>query len=133
MKTLLFLVAVTMLGVSAHAQSSDLAVEKRVMGSGSQNIGGPLSPRFENAKEVGNYGVYHAPQYMPGYPTAAPIWARVVEVRCRARNCDGYNWSPDMGRGEYLFIRPVAATPTMMSERVMVPGPERVIIKNIRE
>ena len=131
MKKLLMVVA-SMLAFSAHAQS-DLQIEKRVMGSGAQNIwAAPNISRFENAKVVGNYGVYHAPQYMPGYPTASTIWARVIDVQCSGVRCSGYNWSPEMGRGEYLFFRPLAVAPIPVAERV-VPGPERVIIKKIRE
>lgn len=133
MKKLLLLVVASMFALLAHAQP-DLSIEKRTMGSGAQNIwAGTNISRFENAKQVGNYGVYHAPQYMPGYPTAATIWARVIEVKCVGLRCDGYNWSPEMGRGEYLFIKPVAAQPFPVAERVLVPGPERVVIKKIRE
>lgn len=72
--------------------------------------GTPGSQAQENATLVDN-NVYHAPQYMPGSPTAASIWPRVVEVPCRnvggTLKCDGYVWQPRLGRGEYLFFKPV--------------------------
>ena len=54
---------------------------------------------------------YSVPQYLPYYPTAAVIWPRVVEVPCEQGAdgkmiCEGYNWTPAMGRAEYLFIMP---------------------------
>lgn len=57
-----------------------------------------------------NKPYYHSPQYMVGYPSAGVIWPRIVEVLCEKVNnalvCDGYNWTPAMGRGEYLFVTP---------------------------
>jgi hypothetical protein len=74
--------------------------------------GQPGAMGFENASAVSN-DVYHAPQYLPGLPTAATIYPRVMEVLCRASGaglqCDGYNWLPSMGRAEYLFFTPVIA------------------------
>lgn len=66
-------------------------------------------------------GVYHVPQYMPGSPTAATIYPRVVDVRCLRNEdgslqCEGYHWTPDMGRAEYLLIHPV-----------LVSGPKTII------
>ena len=62
----------------------------------------------DNADPVADYGVWHVPQYMPGFPTAATIWPRVVDVRCAEDNaCTGYLITPAMGRGEYLFFRPI--------------------------
>lgn len=73
-------------------------------------------------------GLYYAPQYLPGFPTAATIWPRVIDVKCKKVagdvNCAGYNWTPDMGRGEYLLIRPdVEAAPIKV-----IP-----VVKKIRE
>jgi len=57
--------------------------------------------------------MYHAPQYLPGSPTAASLWPRVVRVRCEKAGeglrCEGYNWAEWMGRGEYLYFTPVIA------------------------
>lgn len=94
-----------------------VAIERRSFGSGQ-----PHAPGYENAVLVEN-NIYHAPQYLPGYPTAASIWARVIDVACRrdadAVRCTGYNWSPSLGRGEYLYFRTVllaAATPMAAPE-----------------
>ena len=85
--------------------------------------------------------VYHAPQYLPYHPTAATIWPRVVEVPCRmhrgAMLCEGYNWTPAMGRAEYLYIKPTPVKePIVITKEVMVPGPtilKEVPVKKKRE
>lgn len=82
--------------------NADLMIERMPFGSGLQNTSG-----MENAQPVADFGVWHAPQYMPGYPTAATIWPRVVLVRCKDGMCDGYSITPNMGPGEYLFFKPV--------------------------
>lgn len=94
-----------------------VSIERRILGSGQ-----PHAPGFENAVLVLN-DIYHAPQYLPGYPTSASIWARVIDVACRREaetlRCTGYNWSPSMGRGEYLYFRPVlvaVAAPVALEE-----------------
>jgi hypothetical protein len=69
---------------------------------------------------------------MAAFPTAGEIWPRVLPVQCVLEKatymCDGYNWLPSMGRGEYLFIRPFIKPKI---EPIIVPGPERVIIKEV--
>jgi hypothetical protein len=87
---------------SSQALTLSLKIERVYFGSGLQNAAG-----FENAEPVGDYGVWHVPQYMPGYPTSETIWPRVVEVRCTGDQCEGYTISPSLGRGEYLFFKPV--------------------------
>lgn len=83
-------------------RNTDLLIERVPFGSGLQNTTG-----MENAQPVADFGVWHVPQYMPGYPTAATIWPRVVLVHCKDGACDGYAITPNMGPGEYLFFRPV--------------------------
>lgn len=99
MRALIALLLIT----SASAQPIDITREN--LGSGS-----PGAKGVEQAVVV-NGDIYHAPQYLPGYPTAATLWPRIIEVPCTAKDgklsCQGYNWSPKYGRGEYLFIRPV--------------------------
>ena len=71
------------------------------LSSGLQNARGT-----ENALPVGSLGVWHVPQYLPGYPTAATIWPRVIFLQCTADLCAGYTITPEVGRGEYLFFVP---------------------------
>ncbi|MGH8822168.1 MAG: hypothetical protein ACREWJ_12860 [Rhodoferax sp.] len=87
---------------AAQAANPTLKIERVYLGSGLQNAKG-----VENASPVGDFGVWFAPQYLPGWPTAATIWPRVVNVQCTKNICDGYAITPEMGRGEYLFFRPI--------------------------
>jgi hypothetical protein len=108
-------------GVHAQ-QQSPVEIERLDFGSGE-----PEQRGFENATAVLN-DVYHAPQYLPGLPTAASIWPRVVEVPCtRAPSgtlqCKGYQWLPTYGRAEYLYFRPVvAAAPVALAPEIS-PAP----------
>ena len=88
-------------------------------------LGSPGEPGgYENAERVLG-DVYHVPQFLPGYPTSATLWPRVIDVPCtRAAGgeiqCQGYQWLPKYGRAEYLFFRPVlVAGPTAEA-----PSPE---------
>lgn len=84
---------------------AQVAIERVPLGSGT-----PGDQGVENATQW-DLDLYHAPQYMPGYPTASTIFPRAVAVFCVAKEsgiqCKGYNWVSDMGRAEYLMIRPV--------------------------
>lgn len=120
MKKLILMLAATGFALSSMAQ--EVTVMRNELGSGAQGISG-----FEIAGKWDN-NIFHAPQFMPGHPTAATLWPRVVDVECvkisTGLRCKGYNWSPDMGRGEYLMIRPVLAPEPKVVERVVVvPGP----------
>lgn len=90
----------------ATSAFAEVTVESRQFGSGT-----PGSVGSQVAAPVGDTGLVHTPQYLPGSPTAATIYPRVIEVNCVKladgnAKCDGYNWLPEMGRGEYLFIKP---------------------------
>ena len=95
-------------------------ITRESLGSGQPGMSG-----VENATKWDN-DIFHAPQYMPGYPTAAIIYPRIVEVQCtKSQNglsCKGYNWTPDMGRAEYLMIR------TTVTPEVTPPTP--IILTN---
>lgn len=85
------------------ANISSMKIERIHLGSGSQDAAGT-----DDADPVADFGVWHVPQYMPGFPTAATIWPRVVDVRCTEDNaCAGYLNTPEVGRGEYLFFKPI--------------------------
>jgi hypothetical protein len=105
-------------------------------------IGTPGVKGLEPANHMGE-GIYHSPQYMTQYPTAGVIWSRVVDVECDKINtgeyvCDGYNWSPALGRGEYLFIRPTMKAPVCPCNvpsvvEKLVPYPVYVEVKKKKE
>lgn len=91
-----------------QAAAQTVTIERATLGSGE-----PGQVGYENAEAVEN-DVYHVPQYLPGSPTSAMLWARVIQVQCHRdgdlTRCDGYHWSPGMGRAEYLYFTPVLAT-----------------------
>ena len=126
MKTLF--VVMVMMSTSAMA---DTWINRTTLGSGTPG---------EQGVEVGHVmpdKVYFTPQYMPGYPTAATIWPRVVEVNCEGKDqslvCEGYHWTPKMGRGEYLFYVPKnTPTPNVNVSVTVQGGNERVIERVIQ-
>jgi hypothetical protein len=103
MKKIISTLALLLLASSAMAQT--VYVERQSLGSGT-----PGAQGVENATKWDN-DIYHAPQYMIGYPTSATLFPRVVDLDCikiqTGLSCKGYNWTPDMGRGEYLMFHPV--------------------------
>ncbi|WP_426147251.1 hypothetical protein [Polaromonas sp. DSR2-3-2] len=110
----------------------EVKIQRNLMGSGIQNE----LMTADVATPVGDYGVYHAPQYMPGFPTAATIWPRVIEVKCQNDLCAGYENTPALGRGEYLFFKPVntvAAASIPIASPTPIMEPTREIHKKIKE
>lgn len=101
MKTLI----TTLLIAASCSAIADTVINNAPLGSG--------TPGLNNAEIAYAMpdNMFFAPQYLPGYPTAAIIWPRVVQVSCEVKNgvrtCDSYNWAPKLGRGEYLFFVPV--------------------------
>ena len=131
MKKLILTLALVGLTGSVLAQVN---VTREALGSGQ-----PGAQGYENATRWDN-DIFHAPQYMPGYPTAAVLYPRVVDVECvravSGLNCKGYNWLPELGRGEYLMIRPVIkevpepkVITKIYTERVEVPVIREVYIE----
>lgn len=127
------------------AFAAEVNLNKSVLGSGTPEYnakGVQNATVVDNAKNENN--VLHAPQYMPNYPTASTIWPRVIEVPCLKQDgggleCANYNWTPALGRGEYLFITPKVTEPEKVAvpvvikesfpvkEVVTVPGPVREV------
>lgn len=107
-----------MLFMSAIAIGQTVTIENQSYGSGTPGVNG-----YEKAIAVDN-DYLHAPQYMAAFPTAATIWPRVVEVPCVKEagvlKCQGYTWQPKMGRGEYLFFKPII-------QEVQVPVPPQIV------
>jgi hypothetical protein len=114
-------IAAAALAVTLAPAIGQVQIGRSPLGSGEPGQSG-----LENATLVFD-NVYHVPQYMPGFPTAATLWPRVVEVPCRrvgaGLQCDGYNWTPRMGRAEYLFFVPVLVSGTPVSITDPPPAP----------
>ena len=127
-----YILILTLFG-TGHA-FADVKIQRNILGSGIQNVS--IANQSDVATPVGDYGVYHVPQYMPGFPTAATIWPRVVEVECQNDRCAGYQSAPALGRGEYLFFKPVQVV-AAVSAPVVEPQPvviiQREITKKIKE
>ncbi len=105
--------------VASTAFAQEVGIVRNELGTGT-----PGTQGYERAVKVGPDSDYrHAPGYLPGHPTAATIWPRVVEVPCtksgNALKCEGYTWQPKLGRGEYLFVKPV-----------VIEAPQPVIVTN---
>lgn len=127
---LLGVLAVLVVSPGAATAADSVAVGNSVLGSGTPGAAGSTE-----ATPVMD-GMYHAPQYMPGSPTAATIYPRVVDVNCTKVGgmvkCDGYDWSPDMGRAEYLMIRPkMAPAPKVVYKPVIIY--KEVPVKKVNE
>jgi hypothetical protein len=98
-------------------------VERIPFGSGTPANG--VTVATETAHIVVD-GLYHVPNYLPGFPTAATIWPRELPLECDTDpatgnpTCTGYRVLPAVGRGEYIFVRPYA--------KDVVPPPAPVVI-----
>lgn len=126
------LILLASLMVSSAVFAQTVSILNTPLGSGTP--GNPGKNAYETALPSGD-GYLHVPQYLAAFPTAATIWPRVVEVPCTkaddAIKCQGYMWTPKMGRGEYLFIKPTFAEPVApvapiiitVKEIVQVPYP----------
>jgi hypothetical protein len=130
MKAVLLLIAVMSAGVaSAQVKNDSIQIEREALGSGQ-----PYAQGMETAQRVGDNDYFHAPQYMPGYPTAATIYPRVVRVACQSpAECEGYHWTPGLGRGEYLFVEPELVQVAAPPPEEPAPPPPRMIDKPIRQ
>lgn len=120
-----YIVVLAALGTGT-AFADDVQIQRNLLGSGIQNA----EMTADVATQVGDYGVYHVPQYMPGYPTAATIWPRVVEVKCQNNLCEGYENSPALGRGEYLFFKPIN---TVAAASIPVEPPVVVVPREVEK
>lgn len=121
MKKLISVLALAMVAGTAFAD--EVTVNRLTLGSGTPGMSGAeIANKWDGA---GIEPIYQIQQYMPGYPTSATIWPRVVDVSCKIAagksTCDGYEWQPKYGRGEYLFVRPVA----------MIEPEPKVVIKEV--
>jgi hypothetical protein len=94
------------------------------LGSGVPAVGrAPLDTQAEHVADSD----FHVPGVLPGHPTAAALWPRVVRVPCDAvqgeLRCSGYEISPM--RGEYIYLRPVVVTPPPQEPAPPSPRPSQ--------
>jgi len=120
--------------LSAYAENS-IIIERRQLGSGTPAPAVTTGTQWANSV---NDGMYHVPQYLPGFPTAATIWPRTITTPCVRTptgqlTCNGYNWRPEFGRAEYLFVTPeIVQPPQVIKELVPVPVIiEREVIREV--
>lgn len=128
MKLFWIVLAIAFSAIGMSAASAQPMIERQGLGSGEPGVSG-----WEPSTAVGN-DAFHAPQYMPGSPTAASIWPRVVEVPCNAgaTQCEGYQNVPALGRGEYLFFRPAPTQAEVkVAPPVVITQEPRVIIREV--
>jgi len=124
------LLAISALLFASASFAQTVTLENEILGSGQPGQTVPEVVVPVNIRE----GIYHGQQYMPGYPTAGVIWARVIEVPCMkvstGLKCDGYTWKPAFGRAEYLFVKPMVTT-VAVPETVVVEVPV-VVLKEVQ-
>jgi len=114
---------------AGDAGTSGLRVLRVPLGSGTP-ANGPTTGTQE-ARWVAD-GDFHVPNHLPGHPTAASIWPREVEISCvqdvasGALVCDGYDVHPALGRGEYIYVRPVLRPP--VAEPQPAPITEVIVV-----
>ena len=125
------ILATIMVVMTGSVLAQNVVVNREELGSGQPEANG-----IENAVRWDN-DIFHAPQYMPGFPTAATLWPRVINVRCDMTThflwCDGYHWLPEMGRGEYLMIHPVvvAKQPPQIISNTIIKEVPVIILKEV--
>jgi outer membrane protein OmpA-like peptidoglycan-associated protein len=122
MKKIILSLCFAIFAISASAK--EITIHGMAYGSGTQDVA------ITSADETyPGSGLYSVQSYMPGYPTAGVIYPRVIDVKCVEEangkvDCDGYNWSPSMGRGEYLLVHPIItkfSMPAMEPAKPVMP------------
>ena len=99
--------------IDLSATVPDFQVKRMPFGSGTPAAA--VTSGTESALPVAD-GLYHVPNYLPGFPTAATIWPRELPINCErdtnagTATCTGFEVYAATGRGEYLFVRPVLKT-----------------------
>lgn len=126
MKKVLALATIALALTAGPVLAAELSIAPKVTGSGV-----PHATGYTKANPELPYGTFYAPQYLPGYPTAATIWPRTIDVNCTQDKtlelkCDGYHWLPEYGRGEYLWVHPKYV-------KYVAPVPVPVVVKKISE
>lgn len=83
-------------------------------------------------------GIHHVPGMLPGHPTAATLWPRIIRVECKKEGeklkCDYPARSPSVGRAEYVLYEPVIHEPQVVNNTVIMQqpaNPPEVIVKEV--
>jgi hypothetical protein len=129
------ILATIVAGLCSVSSAQSINITREEFGSGQ-----PYANGTENAVKWDN-NIFHAPQYMPGYPTAATLYPRVLNIPCTivsndALSCKGYNWVPQYGRAEYLMVQPIVKIdqkPQVITNTIIkeVPGPIRQVFVEV--
>lgn len=114
MRKLLILLALAFTSLMASAQ---LNVQNALLGSGNDEV--LTTKSFEVYNDI-----FHVPQYMPGFPTAATIWPRIVKTKCNwtgnSMYCDAIRHSEYGYRTEYLYFTEAAKNLTDIKVDVLL-------------
>ena len=80
------------------------------------------------------HGIHHVPGMLPGHPTAATIWPRIIRVQCTMEDgkmkCDYPARSPDVDRGEYVLYEPIFKKEPVQ-QVIIQQTPTEVIVKEV--
>lgn len=79
-------------------------------------------------------GIHHVPGMLPGHPTAATLWPRIIRVECVMEDgkmkCDYPARTPSVGRGEYVMYEPVFKKEPIQ-QVIIQQMPAEVIVKEV--
>jgi hypothetical protein len=71
---------------------------------------------------------------LPGQPTAATLWPRIIRVECTMEmgrmKCDYPPRGPEVGRGEYIMYEPVLKKEPVQ-QVIIQQQPTEVIVKEV--
>jgi hypothetical protein len=80
------------------------------------------------------HGIHHVPGMLPGHPTAATLWPRIIRVECTMEDgkmkCDYPARTPSVGRGEYVMYEPVFKKEPIQ-QVIIQQTPAEVIVKEV--
>ena len=121
-------------GISAQYDNAPAVfIQNEQMGSGA-----PFA-RVTEGSELARYwgdGLYYVPGYYPGFPTAATLWPRMVEVPCiknadGSLSCHGYSVLAQQAgnRGEFILFKPVIEQPAAPVVQTQSP-PVTIIVQS---
>ena len=107
------LIIATLAAFAGIAQAQQVDIRNQELGSGTPNSG-LLKNEYQLIQNADPWDlqeqIYHVPQYLPGYPTSAVIYPKVITVKCKEvangkLSCEDFKYQ--WGRMEYVFIKPI--------------------------